>query len=121
MGLREDNQKLRQYARAFMYGELARDDYRRRRRELVDAYSGDPAAPAEVSGTAVRQLVDATAPNLPRAVANAPGQARVPLVDPAADRQDDAPRHHRQGDVWIGLVAVLAVVAVVAGLLAFFM
>lgn len=119
MGLREDNLMLRKLARAVMQGELGREEYYRRRRHVIDGYTGDAAADADSDPTVALDAVDRTHPELPPvSEPTFPGGA-MPMVDGTADNLPGRPAG--QGDVWIGLVVVVIVIGVVWGLLSLFM
>lgn len=120
MSLPEDNQQLRKLSRAVMRGELSRSEYQQQRRRLIDSYTGDTGAADDVDTTNPGTLPaipaqEATQPALPRAAAkNAKAATGPAAVAPAsADGAD-------HGDLWVGLAAVVAVLLVVAGALAWF-
>lgn len=115
MGLHEDNQQLRKLSRAVMRGELERSEYQSERRRLVDSYTGETGAVDDVDATdpgtaaAVVMPNDATVPSQPRR----PAQTAEDV--PARKSGDGSMPVH---DVMLGLLAVLAVIGLVAGLLA---
>lgn len=120
MGVTEESERLRRLAQAVMSGELARDEFRRERRAVIDRYAGD-AAMGDAGGSTQPNAARATDEAL--AVANGRGGRQRPAAaqamrDPAVDQPGTGKPAH--GDLWIGVVVVAAVLLVVGGVLAFF-
>lgn len=111
MGLREDNDRLRELSRAVMRGELDQGTYRAQRRRMVDVLAGDPPSDEDSF------LGDPTMPGeagasrqWPDPDRTAPGRLAVGAERPAI----------HSGDLWLGLAVVVGLVLAVAGLLAYF-
>lgn len=119
MSLPEDNQLLRKYSRAVMRGEMTRPEYQQQRRRIIDSYTGDAGTDDDMDttnpgGQAVLPAQDSTQPKQARAVAQEITSVRAPLKAP--DREQTADNR----DLWVGLVASLAVFLIVVGFLAYF-
>lgn len=115
MSLPEDNQQLRKLSRAVMRGEMTRAEYQQNRRRMIDSYTGDTGAAddTDLTDPGMRPAVTAVAapmPAEPRQIETTAVRAPVQVTNEAADH----------GDLWIGLVAVIAVMLVIAGALAYF-
>lgn len=110
MSLPDDNLQLRKLARAVMRGELDRAEYQKQRRALIDSYTGHAGAADDTDLTDPGNVpvlhVEPAPADLPPAASTVPNQPALPT--PA------------RADLWIGLVAVIAVVLVVVGLLAYY-
>lgn len=107
MALSEDNQQLRELARAVMAGELARDEYRRQRRVLIDRYAGEQPVPVSVPAATA-----ADSPTLP--------ELRAVVVPPEPAEPAPAVDAGRSHDLLLGMVAIAVVLAVLGGVLAWF-
>ena len=118
MSLPEDNQQLRKFSRAVMRGEMTRSEYQQQRRRMIDGYTGDTGAADDMDTTnpgdqpAVAAL-DSTLPKQARAGAPDITAVRAPLVVPDQSQPAD------NRDLWVGLVASLAVFLIIVGLLAY--
>lgn len=119
MSLTEDNQQLRKFSRAVMRGEMTRSEYQLQRRRMIDGYTGDVDAVDDLDTTnpgdqAAIAPGDSTLPQQPRSTAQEVTSVRAPVKAPAQDSRAD------NRDLWVGLVASLAVFLVVVGFLAYF-
>lgn len=123
MALPDDNKQVRQLARAVTAGELTRDAYRHQRRQLIDRYAGEKSLVGEQFSASTATIPDLPVVRAPAVPAPAvPNSAAAGTLASAADLSaddaviDDGLGSHGRHDLWIGILAAMAVVLGAAGL-----
>lgn len=119
MSLPEDNQQLRKFSRAVMRGEMTRAEYQQHRRRMIDGYTGDTGAADDADSTDPGNM-----PALNAMESTQPTQTRAPVADVTGVRptlaKEDSTKSADHRDLWVGLVASLAVFLALVGVLAYF-